>query len=628
MMIDESPVAGRPKERSMSAGAGVRASLALLSLRSRLVLWVVAGVQMASSLLDLAGVLLIGLVTALALSGVGGSGGSRSLTTPVTLPFVPQSPSDSFILWLACVAGALLVLKSLINIYLTRFTLSFLARRQAEVSAELTAKLMSTSILEIQGRSSQETAYALTTGVNFATLMVLGQAEVAATEAVLLALLTSGLFLVSPVITLFAVAFFSLVAFFLHRFLSLRAGRLGAISSSVEVSSYAAIQEALASYREIVVGDRRSYYVDFIRRCRWQAAKVQADLSLVGLIPKYVLDVALVVGGGLLVASQILTKDMASALAVIALFLVAGSRVLPSILRLQGAFLVMRSAAGQALPTYAIAAELKTACAPGSNSTSVIERLPSEPREFRPFDPRVEVDQVTFAYPGSPRPAVSQVSFSLESGAALAIAGPTGSGKSTLADLVLGVLSPDSGSIRIGGVEPSQAVSGWPGCIGYVPQHVALTNGTVRNNVALGLPSDEIDDESVWAALEDARLADFLVAHRQGLDTPVGEGGVRLSGGQRQRLGLARALYSRPIMLVLDEATSALDAQTEHAIGETLQGVHGRVTTIVIAHRLATLKSSDLILYIDDGGVAGRGTFEELRRTSQAFDQQANLLGL
>ena len=171
-------------------------------------------------------------------------------------------------------------------------------------------------------------------------------------------------------------------------------------------------------------------------------------------------------------------------------------------------------------------------------------------------------------------------------------------------------------------------MSGWPGCIGYVPQHVALTNGTVRNNVALGLPSDEIDDESVWAALEDARLADFLVAHRQGLDTPVGEGGVRLSGGQRQRLGLARALYSRPIMLVLDEATSALDAQTEHAIGETLQGVHGRVTTIVIAHRLATLKSSDLILYIDDGGVAGRGTFEELRRTSQAFDQQANLLGL
>jgi ABC-type multidrug transport system fused ATPase/permease subunit len=210
----------------------------------------------------------------------------------------------------------------------------------------------------------------------------------------------------------------------------------------------------------------------------------------------------------------------------------------------------------------------------------------------------------------------------------VAFVGSTGAGKSTLADVVLGVLSPDSGSVLIGGVDPREAINTWSGAIAYVPQAVALVNGTVRQNVALGMPDNAIDDDLVWDALRRAHLAHYLDNERDGLDTWVGERGFKLSGGQRQRLGIARALYTRPKLLLLDEATSALDAETEQAIVQTLAELEGEVTTITVAHRLATVRNCDQLLLLENGVITARGTFDELRAKSEEFDNQANLLGL
>jgi len=210
----------------------------------------------------------------------------------------------------------------------------------------------------------------------------------------------------------------------------------------------------------------------------------------------------------------------------------------------------------------------------------------------------------------------------------VALVGSTGAGKSTLTDVILGVLEPDEGSVLISGVPPRQAIERWPGAISYVPQQVALVFGSVRDNVALGLPREAVDDELVWEALERARIARFLRDSREGLDTMIGERGVRLSGGQRQRLGIARALYTRPLLLVLDEATSALDAETEQAIVSTLNDLEGEVTTITVAHRLATVRRADQLLYLRKGRIEARGTFEEVRSAVPDFDRQASLLGL
>jgi ATP-binding cassette subfamily C protein len=607
----------------------VRSSMRLLTKKDRIIFVSVTLIQMATGLLDLLGVFLLAYVTASALgisSGENEQGSSGGLFD--ILPMEAISDPDSLIV-IAAVAALFLVTKSLLNILLTRIILVFLAQRQARVSANLAEQIMNKSILYLQSKPSQEFAYALTTGVNFATLMVLGQMTIALTEAVLLILLIIGLAIVSPLETIFAIVFFVFVAYFLHRILSTRAGRLGKISSSVEIGSYTAIQEAISNYREITVSNRRPYYVEYIRQFRQRASQVQADLSMVGLLPKYILEIALIVGAAILVASQLATRDAISALAVIALFLVAGSRILPSILRLQGAALVMRSAAGQAAPTYEIAEHFspqKEDSSLKSKTESLIQLC--HPTNTASFNPHVSMENVKFSYPDSQDFEISGITLNIRSGTSLALTGSTGSGKSTIADLILGIIDPDSGSVRVGGLEPSVAEAMWPGKIGYVPQLSAIANGSIRRNVALGIPEEEIDEAQVFAAIEQARLTEFLQSLPEGLNTHVGENGVRISGGQRQRLGLARALYSKPALLVLDEATSALDADTENAIIETLNRIHGDVTTIVVAHRLATVQQSDQVIYLENGLIMAQGTFQQVRSLSPGFDHQARTLGL
>jgi len=206
--------------------------------------------------------------------------------------------------------------------------------------------------------------------------------------------------------------------------------------------------------------------------------------------------------------------------------------------------------------------------------------------------------------------------------------GPTGAGKSTIADVILGVIEPDAGMVSMSGLPPDQAVMQWPGAVAYVPQDITVVDGSIRQNVGLGLPEALIRDDLVWESLERAHLAPLVREDRDGLDTVVGENGVRLSGGQRQRLGLARALYTRPRLIVLDEATSALDAETEQAVSAALDELEGYVTLVIIAHRLATIRHCTSVAYLEDGRIRARGTFDEVRAQQPNFDRQAELLGL
>ena len=381
-----------------------------------------------------------------------------------------------------------------------------------------------------------------------------------------------------------------------------------------------------------MVSGRRSLFVARFRELRWHAGRVQSDLAVVGTISKYVFEVAIVVGGGLLAISQTLTQDAKGDVGVIALFLAAASRIMPSLLRLQAAALTIRSSSGVAQPTFDLSNDLAKA---DQSGVATVEDAGADDRVMRgiaeghrDFVPSVRMDVVGLTYPGASDAAIDGVSLDVPAGSSLALVGSTGAGKSTLADLILGLVEPDVGTALLSGRAPGDAIREWPGAVAYLPQTIALVNSDIRGNVALGLSTDQVEDERVWEALERAQLADFLRAQREGLDTVVGEHGVRLSGGQRQRLGLARALFTRPRLLVLDEATSALDADTELAISRSLSSLAGDVTLIVIAHRLATVRGTDQIVHLDRGRVSAVGTFDELRAVVPAFDRQASLLGL
>ncbi len=613
----------------MSIRQSVKAALALLTKRDQRLLLLVVVIQFFVALLDLVGILLLGVVATLAAVSFSGS----SVAGGAIGSFVGSLPtSDGFVIWLSVTAGIILISKSILGLYFTRRTYRFLANRQASVSGTIAKRLLSRPLIEVQARSSQETAVALTIGVGALTLNTLGPATVIASELSLIVALLGGLLLVDPLVALFSVGFFGLLVLILQILLGPWATRLGQKSTDAQIGSTAVIQHALRAYREITVLGRRGVFTSRFQALMWDASKVLADQFILSQIGKYVFEIGLIVGGGLLVLMVALTRDIADGIGIITVFLAASSRLFPSLLRLQAAMSGIRGASGTGSVTFDLVAELDAA-----ESRDLVRYIPDPPvaklessthNGYVGFNPIASLSGVSLGYPGTRNLALESVSFEVQANHSIALVGATGAGKSTLADVMLGVLLPDTGSVLISGLEPHKCVARWPGAMAYVPQDVAVLSGTVRENVALGIPSEFIDDLLVWEALERARLSTFLQESRDGIDTVVGENGVQLSGGQRQRLGIARALYSRPKLLVLDEATSALDAETERIITETLDSLAGDVTLIVIAHRLSTVRHCDQVIHLSGGRVTGRGTFEEVRAQVPEFNRQAELLGL
>jgi ABC-type multidrug transport system fused ATPase/permease subunit len=598
-------------------------SLDLLSARDRRVLIVVTFAQSSLAILDLIGVALIGLVAAMSTALMGGRVPNSVTSLLGTVGLETANPTN-LALALALAAAVLLVFKSLASFFITKRIYSFLAKRQAQVSSDLAERFLSRPLLEVTTPTTQETAYALTSGVNAAVLGVLGSAVVLVSESVLLVVLAIGLAFVDLVVCIFTIVFFVLVALAVHRALASRARRLGARTGKAEIASTASVQEAILTYRELVVSGRREFYVDKFRGLRTTASSAQAGIQVVNMVPKYVFEISLVIGGGLLAASQFLTKDSVAAVAVIAVYLAAASRIMPSMLRLQSSLIVIRSSSGIAESTYEMVERLEVWPILEHGSTHARVRID----DFAGFDSTLDIINVSFAFPGESESALDGVTLRVPPGSSLALVGPTGAGKSTLVDIAMGVVRPGTGSVKISGVDPAAAIQQWPGAIACVPQAVHIVEGTIRMNVALGLPPDAVEDADVWEALEKAQLGHFLETQREGLDTVVGERGVRLSGGQRQRLGLARALYSKPRLLFLDEATSALDAETERIVSEAIRSLSGHVSVVVIAHRLATVREMDQVGYLEDGRLKALGPFDVVRQAVPNFERQATLLGL
>jgi len=218
--------------------------------------------------------------------------------------------------------------------------------------------------------------------------------------------------------------------------------------------------------------------------------------------------------------------------------------------------------------------------------------------------------------------------LSIDPGQIVALVGRSGAGKTTLADLIIGVLEPDFGKVRISNLKIKEVSRLFPGSISYVPQEVFIANGTIRANVCLGFDPTELSDEFIWEALKSAELDNVVIQLPEKLDGVVGDYGSKLSGGQRQRLGIARALITKPQVLVLDEATSSLDSQTEQNITESILKLGGKVTVIIIAHRLSTIKSADTVVYLENGKIKSLGSFEKVRSDVPDFDNQVKLLGI
>jgi ABC-type multidrug transport system fused ATPase/permease subunit len=571
--------------------------------------------------LDLLGVVAIGLLGALSVTGLqSNSPGNRVNAALELLQIESQSFQNQAII-LGLGAIVLLVGRTILSIFFTRKTLFFLSRRGAKISAELISRLMSQPLLIVQSRSTQETVYAVTTGVERIVLQVLATAVVWVADLALLLVMMSGLLLVDPVTAISTFIVFMFVGYYLYRFMHVRAGTLGVENSMVSIKSNEKISEVFASYRESVVRNRRDYYAREMGHLRYSLANSSAELAFLPYVSKYVIETTVVVGAVLIGAAQFIFQDASHAVATIAIFLAAGSRLAPAVLRLQQGMINIKSGLGIGLPTLDLFEALGTAPI-SENLNDSVDVI------HEGFNSNVSIENVSLTYPGKYVPAISNVSFTIASGTSIAFVGPSGAGKTTMIDLLLGVLNPDQGNILISGLPPLLAVAKWPGAVSYVPQDVVIAAGTIRENIALGYPLEEATEELVLDALKVAQLDKFVLSLPDGIDTQVGERGAKISGGQRQRLGIARAMFTRPHLLVLDEATSSLDGETEASISDAIHALRGSTTVVIIAHRLSTIRNADKVVYLDNGKALAMGSFDQVRNSVPDFDLQARIMGL
>jgi ABC-type multidrug transport system fused ATPase/permease subunit len=334
-----------------------------------------------------------------------------------------------------------------------------------------------------------------------------------------------------------------------------------------------------------------------------------------------VIETAVVLGALLIGAAQFFLQDATHAVTTLAIFLAAGTRIAPAVLRVQQGSILIRGSLGQAAPTLDLIDSL-------GNATMIENVDDSVDLIHSGFISEIRVTNTSLTYPSKLVRAISDVTLVIPPGASVAFVGPSGAGKTTMIDVLLGVLIPDEGKVLISGLPPLLAIAKWPGAVSYVPQDVVIAAGTIRENVALGYPPEEATDELVMSALKIAGLDNFVEGLPLGIETQVGERGAKISGGQRQRLGIARAMFTKPHLLVLDEATSSLDSETEVSISEAILALKGSTTVVMIAHRLSTVRNADIVVYISDGKVLATGSFEEVRRTVPDFDRQAKLMGL
>ena len=594
----------------------IRSCLHLLDRRDRVLLIASGILQMSLVFLDLLGVLLLGSIVAIATSAVQGRPLPGIINQSIEVLNLQNMTPQALATVFGVVATISLLSKSFLNYYLNLRNSRFLASREAKISARMAQLILTQPITTLQKFGTPEYQHSLTIGVNSATVGILAGTIAIVSEIFLQVVMATTLLVFSPTLLLIFVLYFGAIFLLLNWMLGEKANKWSARVTSLSIAGTRAIADSLGSYREIVVSGKRDHFISIFRKSREEALEFSVKSSMLGQFSKYVFENSVILGGVVFAGYAFFTKTALEAASLLAIFIAAASRIAPSILKIQLGTLLLKGARGATSKFFEILHHLEQQSE--QITSSINNDLDGSVIRFR---------EVSFRYPSSDKNALSEFSSEFKTREFTAIVGPTGSGKSTLIDLMLGVLRPTHGSISVFGRDPEQ-VPGSSIRVGYVPQRVYLSEGSLIENICFGESSTQWDEDRVWDVLDTVLLRQWAAELPEGLTTLIGEGGARLSGGQRQRLGIARALYANPNLLVLDEATSALDAISEYEITEAFERLDKGLTKVVIAHRLSTVLKADKIVYLKGGKIQGMGTFNELRELIPDFDRQAELMGI
>lgn len=509
------------------------------------------------------------------------------------------------------VFGAFLT-KGLFTLFFRWWMIGFLNTQSARTATELFRRYLCAPYALHLRRNSADLVRTVQEGINHTFMStVIGILTIVSEGTTILAVATV-LGVLRPIPTVGMILYFVIVGFGFLRIVRRRAQRAShdLVESARDV--YQSAFQGLGAIKEVQVRRKEAAFLRRYERARMINARATQMALFLGEAPRYVMEMLFIVGIALMSIIVFAGSDAQQGAATLGLFVAAGFRILPSMVRLFAAVNSMR-----------IGAEGMKIVVRDLNELEFDE----EPGDTAPLElnDRISIEGIGFAYEGTDHNVLERIDLEIPAGRSLAIVGSSGAGKTTLVDLILGLHKPTEGRILIDGQDLLDVLPAWQRAIGLVPQDVFLLDESLRTNIAFGESIEEIDAERLDEALQRAQLLDLVDSLPEGLDTFVGERGIRLSGGQRQRIGIARALYLRPRLLVLDEATSSLDSQTERYITDTIDSLHGHQTMLIVAHRLSTVQRADQLIFMRHGRIETIGTFEEVQRDNAEF---ANLVKL
>lgn len=535
---------------------------------------------------------------------------------PVSLPLLGVLPPEATP-WIIIVICALFILKSVLAIGLHWGATRRFARYELEIGDRLFRSFTHASWERRAGVSIAEITRIVDSSMANANKgFILPLSQIPGNAFTFISVLTV-LVVAQPLTALIAFVYLGLISMLTLLVISRKSRQAGRVNRQYAYRVATIMTEMVEALKEVVLRGKLDEIGRVVTKNRIVATRARANLSFLGIVPKYLFEAALI-GGFLLVGGAAYVIGGApEALVAISLFGATGFRMIPAMNSIQGS---LSTAASNEVYANDVIRELNHISAQSdANERADTDCLPEHPESLVMRD-------VSFRYPGADRDVLRGLNLTVPFGSSLAIVGPSGAGKSTLIDILLGLSSPTSGELEIGGVPVSAVMEQWRSRVGYVPQRVALFDASIAQNVALTW-EDDFEEGRVVSALKRAKLEE-LTERGRGVLERIGERGQSISGGQQQRLGIARALYTDPLVMVMDEATSALDTATENWVTESMKEMQGGVTFITVAHRLATIREYDQVCYLDRGRILGSGTFDEVVRLVPEFKTQATLAGL
>lgn len=575
------------------------------------------GARLVSSLLDLGGVIAIGILVGLGSASLSATKG----TVILGIPFPTVTPE--LIAGFGLIALVFFVLKAVVAIAFSFGQTRFLARIDTEKSVRIVNHVLGDGLARLHSRAPDSWQWAAHSSSANAFSGLLLSFSIVVSEGALIVLL-GGLFLVvDPLVTSFTLVYFGVIMLLMHEIIGRRSKRAGRQVTEGSLASASILRDGMTAFREVSITRTAGYFVSRFAEARAETAEGTGQIRFLSALPRYIVETALMLGVVAFVGWQFVSGQLGSGASVIGIFLAGGVRLMGSVLPFQNALGTMKSNSSQAALSLAVLAEAR-----GDDQQHQRPRRTPEPRpETVGTGPiRVELTKAAFSYPGATGRALDAVTLDIEPGAYFAVIGPSGAGKTTLMDLVLGLLTPAAGSVLLDGRPPRELERMRPGAVAYVPQRPGMVAGTLAENIALGIEHDDIDFDRIAEVVALADLTPFVATLEQGVNTPLGAHLETLSGGQVQRLGLARALYPRPGLIVLDEATSALDAASEAEVSRSITKLANTVTLIVVAHRLSTVQHADRVLVMTEGRISAQGTFPFLRKTVPMVEQYVKLM--